>query len=160
MSLQVCSITYAHPGEDVLFHDMSLSVSDGEKIAVAGNNGAGKSTLLKIISGELLPSCGQVMYEGKVYVVPQHFGQFNDMTVAHALGVGKKLEALHNILAGSVSEDDFTALGDDWDIENRAVRALDQWGIGHLPLDSPMNRLSGGEKTRAFLAGIEMSIPQ
>lgn len=89
MSLQVCSITYAHPGEDVLFHDMSLSVSDGEKIAVAGNNGAGKSTLLKIISGELLPSCGQVMYEGKVYVVPQHFGQFNDMTVAHALGVGK-----------------------------------------------------------------------
>lgn len=159
MSLQVCSITYAHPGEDVLFHDMSLSVSDGEKIAVAGNNGAGKSTLLKIISGELLPSCGQVMYEGKVYVVPQHFGQFNDMTVAHALGVGKKLEALHNILAGSVSEDDFTALGDDWDIENRAVRALDQWGIGHLPLDSPMNRLSGGEKTRAFLAGIEMNSP-
>ena len=52
MSLQVCSITYAHPGEDVLFHDMSLSVSDGEKIAVAGNNGAGKSTLLKIISGD------------------------------------------------------------------------------------------------------------
>lgn len=35
MSLQVCSITYAHPGEDVLFHDMSLSVSDGHKNEVS-----------------------------------------------------------------------------------------------------------------------------
>ncbi len=60
MSLQVQSISYVHPDKEVLFNDISFSVSDGERCAIVGNNGVGKSTLLKIIAGILPPSSGQV----------------------------------------------------------------------------------------------------
>lgn len=40
--------------------DITLSVNNGERVAIIGNNGAGKSTLLKMITGVLKPKCGQV----------------------------------------------------------------------------------------------------
>ena len=46
----------AHP----LFREISLTVSDGDRLALIGPNGAGKSTLLKILSGEIEPDSGEV----------------------------------------------------------------------------------------------------
>ena len=43
-----------------LFDDVSLTVSDGDRIGVVGLNGCGKSTLLRIISGDLDPEAGVV----------------------------------------------------------------------------------------------------
>ena len=100
MSLQVQGISYIHPNKDLLFQNISFSVSDGEKCAVVGNNGTGKSTLLKIMSGKLLPTTGKVICDDAPYLVPQHFGQFDGLTVAEALGIDKKLKALSRILSG------------------------------------------------------------
>jgi ATPase subunit of ABC transporter with duplicated ATPase domains len=44
----------------VLFEDLSLTVSDGDRIGVVGTNGAGKSTLLRVIAGAESPEQGQV----------------------------------------------------------------------------------------------------
>lgn len=46
-------------------HDVSLTVSPGELHAVIGPNGAGKSTLVSLLAGELPPSAGQILLDGK-----------------------------------------------------------------------------------------------
>ena len=57
-----------------LFTDLSISVSDGEKVALVGPNGGGKSTLLRILAGEVEPTVGSVVRHGRiVYVRQEHF---------------------------------------------------------------------------------------
>src|ERR1044072_749595 len=45
--------------------DVSISVEQGEIVAIIGSNGAGKSTLLRTISGLLKPRSGSISFEGK-----------------------------------------------------------------------------------------------
>jgi ABC-type branched-subunit amino acid transport system ATPase component len=54
-------IDFSYGAVQVLF-DVSLSVDDGEMVALLGTNGAGKSTLLRVISGLGLPSRGSVHF--------------------------------------------------------------------------------------------------
>lgn len=159
MCIHVQSITYMHPDKDVLFSNVSFTISKGKKVALIGNNGSGKSTLMRLITKELLPSEGQIICPDIPYSIPQHFGQFNHLTVAGALGIERKLYALHAILQGDASIEHFTALADDWEIEEKAVAALNEWGLVGVPLSYPMHLLSGGEKTKVFLAGITIYSP-
>lgn len=61
MCIHVQSITYMHPDKDVLFSNVSFTISKGQKVALIGNNGSGKSTLMRLITKELLPSEGQII---------------------------------------------------------------------------------------------------
>lgn len=159
MSLQVQGLSYIHPNKDILFQDISLSVSAGESCAIVGNNGIGKSTLLKIIAGKLSPAAGKIICENIIYMIPQHFGQYDSMTVAEALGVADKLKALAAILDGRGDEKDFELLNDDWDIQERLKESFAKWGIMHISPDTMMGTLSGGEKTKVFLAGLNIHEP-
>lgn len=159
MSIIVKQLSYIHPDREPLFENISFSVSKGQKVSLIGNNGSGKSTLLHIIAGDLQPSSGEIIYQDTPYYIPQHFGQYDTSTVAEALQIDKKLEALHAILGGDASVNNFTVLNDDWDIEERALSALSKWGLGHIALYQKIDSLSGGEKTKAFLAGINIHSP-
>ena len=64
LSLQKVGFQYEKSGSPVL-QDLSLSVYEGEWLAVVGANGTGKSTLLKIAAGVLQPFHGHVKYKGK-----------------------------------------------------------------------------------------------
>jgi ATPase subunit of ABC transporter with duplicated ATPase domains len=127
--LNLQGVTYTHPNRDLLFADLDLHINKHDKIALIGNNGSGKSTLLKILSGNLKPSEGTVKADTEPYFVPQLFGQFNDSTIARALKVEDKLNALTGILNGDVSELNMTLLDDDWNIEERCKEALIYWGL-------------------------------
>ncbi len=153
-------ITYLHPNKDVLFDRLELTVNKQQKIALIGNNGAGKSTLLKIMAGVLPPSTGLVKTTSKPYFVPQLFGQFNELTIAGALQIEDKLRALKEILAGDVTDTNLTLLNDDWSIEERCQEALAFWKLEGLQLSQPMKTLSGGQKTKVFLAGISIHQPE
>lgn len=154
------NLSYQHPNKDLLFRNIHLAVNGGEKIALVGNNGTGKSTLLKIIAGELPPSGGTVTTDFVPYYIPQHFGQFNELTIAQALRIEDRLTALHQILNGDVSETNLELLRDDWTIEERCKAALLQWKLEDLDLSQQMSTLSGGQKTKVFLAGIAIHQPQ
>jgi ATPase subunit of ABC transporter with duplicated ATPase domains len=156
--LIIQDITYIHSNRDLLFDKINLTVNKHDKIALIGNNGVGKSTLLKIIAGILPPSSGILYCNTKVYYMPQIFGQFNELTIAQAIGIDEKLKALTEIISGNVTETNMTLLNDDWTIEERCQEALSCWKLNDLNLNQKMGTLSGGQKTKVFLAG--MSIHQ
>ena len=60
-SLEVQKLSFAYPGKDPLYQDLSFSLTRGEKFLIVGENGIGKSTLLKLIMGELTPSAGSIL---------------------------------------------------------------------------------------------------
>ncbi|WP_229311226.1 ABC-F family ATP-binding cassette domain-containing protein [Larkinella soli] len=159
MSIVVNSLSYSHPDREVLFENLGLSVAAGEKAALVGNNGTGKSTLLQLIAGRLQPFGGEIILPEKPYFVPQHLGQYDNASVAGLLGVDRKLLALRAILDGDVSADPFTRLNDDWEIEDRVRAALAHWHLEHINPFQAMKSLSGGEKTKVFLAGILVHSP-
>lgn len=153
------NISYIHSNKDLLFNDIHLAVNNGEKMALIGNNGTGKSTLLKIIAKELQPSTGQLSSDVEPYFIPQIFGQYNHLSVAQALRIDIKLNALKEILNGNTSEENFHLLNDEWTIEDRCHEALSHWQLSELDLLQKMGTLSGGRKTRVFLAGISIHQP-
>lgn len=153
-------ISYTHTNKTVLFSNISLAVHAKDKIALTGKNGIGKSTLLKIIAGELPASSGNINIQEKPYYIPQNFGQHNHLTVGQALNVEGKVQALHAILSGDTSAEKFSELNDDWTIEDRCKAALQHWKLEGIDLTRKMEKLSGGEKTRLFLAGILIHQPE
>lgn len=159
MSISLQQISYIHPDKEILFSDLNFSISKDQKLGIVGNNGCGKSTLLQIIAGQRSPSSGIIVRPDHLYYIPQHFGQYDSLTIAQAIRIDRKQQALHSILAGDASADHFALLEDDWNIEERSIAALDSWGLEQFPLSYPMRLLSGGEKTRVFLAAIDIHHP-
>ncbi|MBB6370681.1 ABC-F family ATP-binding cassette domain-containing protein [Chryseobacterium shigense] len=152
-------ISYGFPGGNLLFNAVSLTVQSHTKSALAGSNGVGKSTLLKIIGQEIQPLEGNVTVKGDLYYVPQMFGNFDHLTVAECLQIDKKLNAIQKITNGEVDEEYFDILNDDWDIEERCLSALSYWKLENLELTQKLKNLSGGQKTKVFLAGIQINQP-
>ncbi|WP_413669974.1 ribosomal protection-like ABC-F family protein [Mucilaginibacter sp. Mucisp86] len=152
-------ITYIQPNRDLLFAGIDLVVNKHDKIALIGNNGTGKSTLLKILAGNLKPAGGVVKTDSRPYFVPQIFGQYNEFTVAEALQIADKLNALQQILDGNVTDENMTILNDDWAIEERCTEAFIHWQLTDIDLAQKMGSLSGGQKTKVFLAGIAIHRP-
>lgn len=159
MSIIIKDLSYTHTDKEVLFSNLNLIINSGEKTALTGNNGCGKSTLMRILAGEALPGTGSVHCSGHLYYVPQHFGQYDDRTVAQVLGIDRKLTALHAILNGDTAEEHFARLDNDWNIEERTQAVLHAWHLNGISLLRPLEGLSGGEKTRLFLAGMELKEP-
>ncbi len=111
-----------------LFNDISLTLSDGDRIGVVGLNGCGKSTLLRILSGDYSPDSGVVRY-----------------------GRGARIGMLAQqpvLPLGSVRD----AVGEDW----RGEAMLDRLGMSGL-IDAQTNELSGGQQKRVALAKLLVS---
>ena len=106
-----------------LFADVSLTVSDGDRIGVVGLNGCGKSTLLRILSGDYSPDSGQVHKARNARI-----------------GILAQQPVLP---AGTVRD----AVGEEW----RGEAMLDRLGMSGM-LDSSTQELSGGQQKRVALA--------
>ena len=158
MSIILSGVSFHYANQQPLFESVNLSVATGRKVSVIGNNGTGKSTLLKLIAGELTPSSGSIRCASTPYYIPQQIG-ITGISVSQALNVSDKIEALHAIYAGSEKYEYYDILADDWDIESRCRTALDDWGLPKVELNTPIDSLSGGEKTKLFLAGMSIHRP-
>ncbi|KFF18652.1 ABC-F family ATP-binding cassette domain-containing protein [Chryseobacterium sp. JM1] len=153
------NMSYGFPGGDLLFHSIHLTIPSQTKSALVGSNGVGKSTLLKIIAHEIQPLEGSITVKGDMYYVPQMFGNFDHLTIAECLKIDQKLNALQKITSGEVDEEYFEILNDDWEIEERSQSALHEWKLEDLKLDQKLENLSGGQKAKVFLAGIQINTP-
>jgi ATPase subunit of ABC transporter with duplicated ATPase domains len=145
MSKIICStLSFAWPDGTSVFEDLSFTVGTGRNGLVAPN-GAGKSTLLKLIAGEYQPLSGSVSVDGVLGYLPQTLPLTGALTVAEVLEIEPVVRALAAIEEGDASEEHFTVIGSDWDIEERARAELDRLGLGDVALDRPLGTLSGGQ---------------
>ncbi|MGW4134622.1 ribosomal protection-like ABC-F family protein [Amycolatopsis japonica] len=140
----VSALSFAWPDDTPVFDDLSFTVPGGRTGLVAPN-GAGKSTLLKLIAGELRPMSGSVSAQGVLGYLPQSLPLTADLNVAEVLGIAPQLAALSAIESGDASEEHFTTIGNDWDIEERTRAQLDRLGLDGISLDRSLRTLSGGQ---------------
>ncbi|WP_432164645.1 ABC-F family ATP-binding cassette domain-containing protein [Streptomyces sp. bgisy031] len=157
-SLTCTSLTYAWPDGTSVFDGLQAAFGPG-RTGLIGLNGAGKSTLLKLIAGELTPTDGAVKVAGEIGYLPQNVTLETSLRVDEALGIARARAALHAIEAGDVRAEHFTAVGDDWDVEERAVATLDGLGLGRIGLDRTVGELSGGESVLIRLAALLLRRP-
>jgi ATP-binding cassette ChvD family protein len=168
-------LTKAYPGGKKVFENIWLSFYPDAKIGVVGVNGSGKSTLLKIMagidkefSGEAKAADGTKM--GYLEQEPkldesktvwenviawceekQTFDRFNQ--VAAQMGEEYSDELMEEMTKLQEKLD----AGDLWDIDSRIEMAMD--ALRCPPNDSPVTKLSGGEKRRVALARLLLSKP-
>jgi ATPase subunit of ABC transporter with duplicated ATPase domains len=151
-SIVVTDLDFAWPDGGAVFTGFQAAFGTG-RTGLVGLNGAGKSTLLRLIAGDLAPTRGSVRVTGELGYLPQNLTLDTTARVDAVLGIAAQRTALHAIEAGDVDEAHFAAVGDDWDVEERALATLDRLGLGHLGLDRTTGQLSGGESVMLALAG-------
>jgi ATPase subunit of ABC transporter with duplicated ATPase domains len=155
----VCSeLTFAWPDGAPVLSALTVAFGPG-RTGLIGANGSGKSTLLRLIAGELRPGSGAVRADGDVGYLPQAITLGTHRSVSDLLGITAARNALHAIESGDTREETFAAVGDDWDVEERARAWLDRLGLVSLALDDRVERLSGGETVLAALAALLLRRP-
>lgn len=130
---------------------VSLTVDDGEWLAIVGPSGSGKSTLLNILGLLDRPTSGEYRLAGK------DMAQLTERQRAgvRSRDIGFIFQSFHLVAHRSATENvmmsDIYRGGPRGDRRERANGALERVGLGHR-LDHLPNRLSGGERQRVAIA--------
>ncbi|MFJ6895305.1 ABC-F family ATP-binding cassette domain-containing protein [Streptomyces hokutonensis] len=157
-SVTCTSLSFAWSDGTPVLEDLDVAFGPG-RTGLVGVNGSGKSTLLKLIAGELTPLDGTVRVAGEIGYLPQNVTLDTALRVDEALGIAARRAALHAIEAGDAAEEHFETLGDDWDVEERALATLGELGLGHIDLDRTVGEVSGGESVLLRLAALLLGRP-
>ena len=156
-------------GKRVLFSDVNLKFTAGNCYGVIGANGAGKSTLIRMISGQLDPTRGTILFGPgeRLSVLEQDHNKFDELTVLDTVMMGHsqlwkvKVEK-DNIylkenftdadgLRASELEDKFAEMN-GWNAESDAASLLSGLGIKEDLHYQYMKDIEGMEKVRVLLA--------
>ena len=156
--LTFSGVGLTRPDGTVAFDGLDLLVSSG-RAGLVGANGSGKTTLLRLAAGELRPTTGSVSVAGEVGYLPQDLVLDRSRRVDDMLGIGTALRALRSLDAGSGDPRDLEAVGDQWDVEERAVAELDRLGLPPSVLDRRLGELSGGEAVQLGLVRLLLRRP-
>jgi osmoprotectant transport system ATP-binding protein len=141
-------VSFAHAGAPVL-REVSVTVEDGEVLALVGASGSGKTTLLKMVNRLLEPDGGEVLVEGRdarswdpirlrrrIGYVIQDVGLFPHLTVAANIALVPRLEG--------------------WTPQRRDARVAELLDLVGLPAadfaDRFPHELSGGQRQRVGVA--------
>ncbi|MEU9589386.1 ABC-F family ATP-binding cassette domain-containing protein [Streptomyces sp. NPDC048193] len=157
-SITCTALSFAWADGTSVFEGLDASFGPG-RTGLVGVNGSGKSTLLKLIAGQLVPADGAVRVAGEVGHLPQNVTLDTGLRVDEVLGIAAQRAALHAIEAGDVAEEHFETVGDDWDVEERALATLGELGLGHVALDQTIGEVSGGESVLLRLAALLLRRP-
>jgi ATPase subunit of ABC transporter with duplicated ATPase domains len=144
------------PDGRLLFENLTFALGR-ERVGLVGRNGVGKTSLLRLILGEIAPAAGTVRAPARVAILRQMLDPPADQTIAQALGVAEAIDRLGRIEAGDGTAEDCDAA--DWDLPARLADALARFGLGGVAPDRAATSLSGGQLTRAALAGVWMAAP-
>ncbi|SHH74346.1 ATP-binding cassette, subfamily F, uup [Chryseolinea serpens] len=154
-----------------LFKEVSLGISQGEKLALVGNNGVGKSTLLKILTGEVQTDAGKVGIRDGIRLgfLTQQPSVDGNLTVKDVLfsddnEVAKVVKEYEDCLHHpDTSGDRMQAVLERmeelnaWDYENKVHEIIEKLGVPDI--DKKFGELSGGQKKRIFLAQLLLLEP-
>ncbi len=135
-------------GIDVILDKVTFSVNEGEKLGIVGVNGAGKTTLIRILTGESDADDGKV-FIGKslsVGVLKQHVGYESEDNI---------YDALVNEYSEDTTLDENERQRAKGEFLSRVKGILKNLGFSESEMyNTPVNVLSGGQKTRIALAAL------
>jgi ATPase subunit of ABC transporter with duplicated ATPase domains len=158
-SVTCSALSLRWPDGTTVFDGLNLSIGPG-RTGLVGTNGTGKSTLLRLLAGQLRPSQGSVNIGGRLAYLPQNITLDTTLRVDQALGIAGRRAALRAIEAGDVSDEHFATIGDDWDVEERALATLGSLGLGDVALDRTAGQMSGGQTVLLGLAAALLERPE
>lgn len=157
--LDVKAITFAYQGGETILQKVSFSLEAGQILSIIGPNGAGKSTLLHCLIGQLTPTTGEILVQGRplyrmsrqeiarfIGYVPQDqnpvFGY--DVRTFVVMGRTPYISTFR-----MPSKEDY----------RRADAVIEEMGIGHLA-NRPYTEISGGERQQAAIARVVVQEPR
>ncbi|MHB9782783.1 ABC-F family ATP-binding cassette domain-containing protein [Streptococcus sp. 10F2] len=166
-------------GDRTIFEDVSFRLLKGEHIGLVGANGEGKSTFMSIVTGQLQPDEGQVIWSKyvKAGYLDQHAVLEPGMTVRDVLRTAFddlfKTEArIQEIYMEMAEASDYDALmeevGELQDrLDSRDFYSLDAkidevaraLGVADFGMESDVTELSGGQRTKVLLAKLLLEKP-
>ena len=168
-------------GEQTLFKEASFLINDREKAAIVGLNGTGKTTLLRLIFGEEKADSGEIYVARGIRV--SYLRQINDIhsdeslltemekVIAPILEMEERIALLSEKMKHQEGEsleatlEEYHRLtivyeqADGLQAKSRAVGILKGLGFREEEFVQPVRTLSGGQKTRLFLARLLLEAP-
>ena len=138
-------------GANEVLKNVSLALGAGEIRAICGENGAGKSTLVKLLTGVYRADAGAVRVDGEIREIrhPLEAQSLGIALVAQELSLAPALSVEDNIWLGNRTIPLFHRRRH---LRDRARQALRQVGLGELPLEIPVARLSIGQRQLVEIA--------
>ncbi|MBE6573570.1 MAG: ABC-F family ATP-binding cassette domain-containing protein [Ruminococcaceae bacterium] len=164
-------------GVDVLLHDISFSLNDGDKLGIVGVNGAGKSTLFKLITGEYTPTEGNVYIDKKkkLGILTQNATISSDNTLYEEVlnqafseliceeneleSLKSRMESDPSLAQAYVNCEERFAKNGGYEYKSRAKGILTSLGFAPETHGFKISTLSGGQKTRVALAALLLREP-
>jgi ATP-binding cassette subfamily F protein uup len=154
-----------------LFKDITLGISQGDKMALVGENGTGKSTLLKILTGQLAADQGVISIRegiklGYLTQQPNVAGYLSvteiifDKNNKVASVVKEYEECIHDANTSPERMQSVLELMEEynaWDYDAKVQMITSKLGI--IDLDQKFDELSGGQRKRVFLAQMLLAEP-
>lgn len=168
-------------GSNEIIKDATFLVNEHEKVAIVGVNGAGKTTLLKILTAEESADSGSITlakdaklgYLRQINNVDSALSIIDELytVIEPILNMEKRMSQMQEDmkhLTGSELEElysSYTALTHSYELmdgyaaKSRVVGILKGLGFEEIDFDRKINTLSGGQKTRVFLAKLLLEEP-
>ena len=151
--IELRNLTKVFSGDVVAIDDVSLSIGDGEFIALVGPSGCGKSTLLRAIAGLEEVTSGEISIGGRdvtdfaprhrdIAMVFQSYALYPHMSVRQNLGYGLKVRRMSKA-----------------EIRERVDRVAELLGLEEL-LERKPAQLSGGQRQRVAMGRAIVREPQ
>ena len=168
-------------GSNEIIKDANFLVNEHEKVAIVGVNGAGKTTLLKILTGEEHADSGNVIlakdaklgYLRQINNVDSKLSIIDELytVIEHILSMEKRMldmqEQMQHLSGEALEElySSYTALTHNYELmdgyaaKSKVTGILKGLGFNENEFDRKINTLSGGQKTRVFLAKLLLEEP-
>lgn len=159
-------------GQTPLLNDATLTLEEGERVALLGRNGAGKSSLLKLVAGSIQPDAGSLWRKPglKIGTLPQVLPAADERDVFEVVAeglaeAGRLLEEFHQITQLPPEQANLKRMDElqheldacnGWALNQRVEQLLKRL---HLAGSTKMSSLSGGWRRRVALAQALVSEP-